>query len=295
MSGNRKPSVLKNFAIGGVSGMVATSVIQPIDYVKVQIQVRSEGVKGTRPSPFSIAKETVDKHGFTRLYAGLSSAWLRQATYSTARLGIYKSLMDWSNEKYSGSTPIWLKGLFSIAAGGLGSIFGNPADLILIRMQSDINLPVEQRRNYTGIVNAFSRIISEEGFFSLWRGCTPTIIRAMSYNFGMLGPYDQAKETLQRNFGNFSGLGPVSSIISAFFACLFSLPFDNVKTKFQKMAKGADGQYPYKNFADCFKKSLAAEGILGLYVGYFTYVMRVAPHVIITLLTIDYLTSRFNR
>lgn len=294
MTSNRKPSVAKNFAIGGIAGICATSVVQPFDYIKVQIQVRNEGQKGARPSPIAIARETVAKHGFTRLYAGLGPAWLRQATYTTARMGIYKSLMDWSNENRSGPTPLWLKALFSVTAGGLGSIVGNPADLILIRMQSDINLPIEQRRNYTGIINAFSRIISEEGFFSLWRGCTPTIARAMAYNFGMLGPFDQAKETLQRNFGNFTGLVQVSSVISAFFACLFSLPFDNVKTKFQKMAKGPDGQFPYKSFADCFKKSLLKEGVLGLYVGYFTYVFRVAPHVIITLLTTDYLTSKFN-
>jgi hypothetical protein len=29
---------------------------------------------------------------------------------------------------------------------------------------------------------------------SLWTGCTPTVIRAVVLNFGMLGPYDEAKE-----------------------------------------------------------------------------------------------------
>ena len=294
MSTDRKPSVLKNFIIGGSSGMFATSIIQPIDFVKVQIQIQGEGHKGPRPSPLAIARETISKYGVSRLYTGLSSALLRQATYSTSRLGIYKTMMDWGNIEYKGATPVWLKGLFSITAGGLGAIVGNPADLALIRMQSDHTLPVEKRRNYTGVFNALSRIVTEEGFFSLWRGCGPTVARAMALNFGMLGPYDQAKEVLQKNFGNFYGLGPVSSCIAAFFACLFSLPFDNVKTKFQKMTKGADGEYPYKNFADCFKKSLAKEGALGLYVGFFTYVIRIAPHVVITLLSIDYLNSKFN-
>jgi len=32
---------LKNFAIGGMSGMVATCFVQPIDMVKVRIQVLS--------------------------------------------------------------------------------------------------------------------------------------------------------------------------------------------------------------------------------------------------------------
>lgn len=39
MKDKYKPSILKNFALGGISGMIATSCIQPLDYVKVQLQV----------------------------------------------------------------------------------------------------------------------------------------------------------------------------------------------------------------------------------------------------------------
>jgi solute carrier family 25 oxoglutarate transporter 11 len=43
-------------------------------------------------------------------------------------------------------------------AGGLGSIVGTPADLILIRMQTDNMLPPAERRNYTSVFNAAKRI-----------------------------------------------------------------------------------------------------------------------------------------
>jgi solute carrier family 25 oxoglutarate transporter 11 len=33
-----------------------------------------------------------------------------------------------------------------------------------------------------------------------------------------------------------------------------SLPFDNAKTKLQKMTKNADGTYPYKNIFDTMGK-----------------------------------------
>lgn len=33
-----------------------------------------------------------------------------------------------------------------------------------------------------------------------------------------------------------------------------SLPFDNAKTKIQKMTKNADGTYPYKNIFDAMGK-----------------------------------------
>lgn len=68
--------------------------MQPIDYIKVQLQVVGEGVKGAKVSPFSIASETIAKHGFSTMYKGLSAALLRQATYTTARLGIFRSITD---------------------------------------------------------------------------------------------------------------------------------------------------------------------------------------------------------
>lgn len=44
--------------------------------------------------------------------------------------------------------------------------------------------------------NALSRIITEEGLLTLWRGCGPTIIRAMVVNAAQLASYSQAKQGL---------------------------------------------------------------------------------------------------
>lgn len=45
-----------------------------------------------------------------------------------------------------------------------------------------------------------------------------------------------------------------ASAIAGFSAAFCSLPFDNLKTKLQKMKAGPDGKYPYKGFFDCFTK-----------------------------------------
>ena len=73
-----------------------------------------------------------------------------------------------------------------MAAGFTGSLIANPADLALIRMQNDTTLKPEERRNYKNVVDAFSRIVKEEGVVALWRGCTPTVIRAIATNVGIL-------------------------------------------------------------------------------------------------------------
>ena len=53
-----------------------------------------------------------------------------------------------------------------------------------------------ERRNYSNVVNAFTRIAKEEGVATLWRGSITTMFRAMFLNLGMLAPYDEAKERL---------------------------------------------------------------------------------------------------
>lgn len=93
----------------------------------------------------------------------------------------------------------------------------------------------------------------------------------------------------------------LSSALSGISVALISLPFDNVKTKIMKMKKGirninlgADGKYPYSGFFNCFSKSIASEGFLGLWVGLPTYYMRIAPHAMITVLVQDFLHDIFS-
>jgi hypothetical protein len=45
-----------------------------------------------------------------------------------------------------------------------------------------------------------------------------------------------------------------SSAISGILAAWASLPFDNAKTKIQKMTVNADGTFPYKNIFDAMGK-----------------------------------------
>lgn len=68
---------------------------------------------------------------------------------------------------------------------------GSPADLSLIRMQSDSTLPAAQRRGYKNVGDALTRIIKEEGTIGLFRGAGPTVTRAMALNMGMLASNDQ--------------------------------------------------------------------------------------------------------
>ena len=292
---------IRPFLIGGLSGMVATSVVQPIDTVKVRIQILGEassktGVKANT-NPLSVGRKILVEEGLGSLYKGLSAGLLRQATYTTARLGIYSYLFE-KVKREQGSVNFTNKFFISVAAGFFGALVGNPCDLVLVRFQSDATMPVAERRNYRGLGDAFGRIVKDEGFFSLWKGSVPTIMRALALNIVMLTSNDEIKERITKS----KGLAKpdqsavfIASAISGFLSSFASLPFDNIKTKVQKQKPGPDGVLPYSNFFDCFKKSVAREGVSGLWVGFFpTYYIRIAPHIMITLIVQDFLTKTFT-
>ena len=156
---------------------------------------------------------------------------------------------------------------------------GNPADLALIRMQSDGLKPKEQRANYRSVIDALSRIAKGEGIYALWAGASPTVVRAMALNFGQLAFFSEAKTQLKaRTQLSTQTQTLTASAIAGFFASFFSLPFDFVKTRLQKQQRGPDGKLPYSSMADCFKKVTKDEGILRFYRGFGTYYVRIAPH-----------------
>jgi solute carrier family 25 (mitochondrial oxoglutarate transporter), member 11 len=288
---------IKNYVRGGFSGMFATCCIQPLDIIKVRIQLRSEAVgEGLSLSPVQVAKDLYKEGGVRNYYTGLDSALLRQATYTTLRFGFYFNLTDYMKmKKEPGANLSFLeKSLISLTAGGCASLFGTPFDLILVRMQSDGMLPVEQRRNYKNVIDACRRVPKEEGFLNLWKGATPTVIRAMAINFGMLGPYDECKERLAKYFGYTKKNYIISCAIAGFLAAFVSLPFDNVKTKLQKQKAGPDGKFQYKGVLDCMGKTLTREGFHRFWAGFPTFYIRIAPHAMISLLITDILRRWMN-
>lgn len=91
--------------------------LQPIDMVKVRLQLGAtggpvssggsgtgRGGRGTGAAPvhapalccsqFAVAGQVIKEYGVSGLYKGLSAGLLRQATYTTARLGIFNTLSE---------------------------------------------------------------------------------------------------------------------------------------------------------------------------------------------------------
>lgn len=265
----------KPFINGGLAGCIGLTIMQPVDMVKVRIQLGQGSLT-------QVVTNIFRNEGWRTFYNGWTAQMARQITYGTVRLGSF----NWMKEKYTptGSTLSFpVKVGLGLIAGTGGACAGNPAEVALIRMQADKMLPEAERRSYSNVVSAVFRIAREEGVATLWRGCAATILRASAVNGSSLATYDQTKDAVDAQMG--TKTGPVAiccaGAVAGVTAACTSMPFDFVKTQVQQMRPDASGKMPFAGMTDCAMQTLKSKGAGAFYVGFPVYVARIAPAIAI--------------
>ena len=187
-----------------------------------------------------------------------------------------------------GPLPLFKKILCSCAAGALGGVAGNPADVLNVRMQADRQLPTEQRRNYKHALDGLVRIVRDEGFAALYRGCAPNVARAVFMTAGQIATYDQAKEMVIASGLLTDGvrLHFASSLLAGLVATIVTSPMDVVKTRVMSAAPGT-----YSSTWDCVMRTLRHEGPTAFMKGFVPAYTRLGPHTILTFIFLEQLRS----
>lgn len=68
------------------------------------------------------------------LYKGITASWIREFVYSSLRLGLYEPFKEMLGETDPKKTPMWIKFTAGSLSGFVGSLIGNPTDMLKIRM-----------------------------------------------------------------------------------------------------------------------------------------------------------------
>uniref|UniRef100_A0A0A9ZE86 Mitochondrial 2-oxoglutarate/malate carrier protein n=1 Tax=Lygus hesperus TaxID=30085 RepID=A0A0A9ZE86_LYGHE len=299
MSKQETPKPMPNsikFLFGGLSGMAATMFVQPLDLVKNRMQMsKGAGGKKEYKTSFHLISAIIKNEGVVAMYNGLSAGLLRQATYTTTRLGVYNALFTHFSGTEGQAPNFAAKAGLGMVAGMCGAFVGTPAEVALVRMTSDGRLPPEQRRNYSNAFSALVRIAREEGVVTLWRGALPTMGRAMVVNAAQLASYSQAKEILM-NTGYFKEdilLHFCSSMISGLVTTIASMPVDIAKTRIQNMAI-VDGKPEFTGAIDVLSKVVRNEGVFALWKGFTPYYARLGPHTVLTFIFLEQMNTAYN-
>lgn len=159
-------------------------------------------------------------------------------------------------------------------------VLASPADLIKVRMQADGRLVGQGLPGrYTGILDAFDKIIRSEGVLGLWRGVFPNAQRAFLVNMGELSCYDQSKRFIIKHEICEDGVlaHTMASVASGLCATTLSCPADVVKTRMMNQDGCRKCNTMYRTSFDCLVKTVKFEGIMALWKGFFPTWARLGP------------------
>ena len=159
------------FVCGGLSGVLASSCIHPIDLSKVRLQLYAK-INPGKPIPgfHQVLMDMIKKDGFLSIYSGISAAVMRQCVYGTARIGLHRTFSDELQRRNNGhSLSFGMKVLSGMSSGAIAVCIGTPFDVSLVRMQADSMKAKSDQRGYKSVFDALARIAKEEGLGKLYR------------------------------------------------------------------------------------------------------------------------------
>ncbi|XP_033337330.2 calcium-binding mitochondrial carrier protein Aralar1 isoform X4 [Megalopta genalis] len=184
-------------ACAGGSQVIFTN---PLEIVKIRLQVAGEIAGGSKVRAWSVVKEL----GLFGLYKGSRACFLRDIPFSAIYFPMYAHTKTKLADEGGYNTPLSL--LFAGALAGVpAAALVTPADVIKTRLQV---VAREGQTTYNGLLDCARKIFREEGARAFWKGASARVFRS-SPQFGVtLFTY----ELLQRLFVvDFGGSRPAGS------------------------------------------------------------------------------------
>ncbi|XP_077583606.1 electrogenic aspartate/glutamate antiporter SLC25A12, mitochondrial-like [Stigmatopora nigra] len=178
---------------GGCAGGSQVIFTNPLEIVKIRLQVAGEITTGPRVNALNVVRHL----GFFGLYKGAKACFLRDIPFSSIYFSVYahtKEKLAYENGKVG---PLQL-----LTAGALAGIpaayLVTPADVIKTRLQVAARAG---QTTYSGVIDCFRKILKEEGFRAFWKGAGARVFRS-SPQFGVtLLTYELLQRWLNIDFG----------------------------------------------------------------------------------------------
>lgn len=278
-SNKNVPSILQSTVMGGTAAVFAVNFTHPIELVKSRVQVNNMGVIQT-------ISDTAKNEGIVAFWKGLPWAYCREGSYTAIRLGAYAPVRD-AIGAGAPDSPVYMKFLAGAMTGAIGSIAGNPFDVLKTLSQTNKGKSVP-------LSTLVGQMYKDQGVAGFYRGVGVNVMRAIVLNATKMGVYDVAKGQVVKSTG-WTRKDPRTAFCSSFLAGFFMTctvaPFDRVRTKLMSQPTN---EKLYTGLSDCFVKTVSQEGPLSLWRGFVPIWARFAPMATLQLLTIESLYAFFG-
>ncbi|XP_063909682.1 calcium-binding mitochondrial carrier protein Aralar1 isoform X2 [Zophobas morio] len=190
-NGNISP--LGEIISGGTAGASQVIFTNPLEIVKIRLQVAGEIAGGAKVRAWEVVKEL----GLFGLYKGAKACLLRDIPFSAIYFPTYAHTKAKFADENGYNSPISL--LVSGAIAGVPAAgLVTPADVIKTRLQV---VARTGQTTYNGVLDATRKIYAEEGFRAFWKGAIARVCRS-SPQFGVtLLTYEILQRLLYIDFG----------------------------------------------------------------------------------------------
>ena len=269
-------SVKKNAIKNSVSSVASSaSIINPTTPSATMVQSSASTLFRYR-NTWHCLSHTYQTKGFFGLYKGLSSPLVGsmfELAVLFATVGKFRQLLGESED--GPPLPVYKHALAGFGAGFIVPLILTPVELVKCRLQVQQSIRSDFK-SYNGPFDCIKQIVKSEGVQGLWRGNFGTTMRELPGNAFWFGTYEAACLLSTPRGGTKEDLTPINHMIcgaSAGVAYWTSNYWaDTVKSKIQ-----TDPKYQNAKFFNVLNNIIKAEGIRGLYRGWFVTVLRAAP------------------
>ncbi|KAG0147258.1 hypothetical protein CROQUDRAFT_656368 [Cronartium quercuum f. sp. fusiforme G11] len=156
---------------------------------------------------------------------------------------------------------------------------------LLVQNQGEMLKTGRLDKPYAGIADCFKRTYADEGLISLWRGNTANVIRyfptqalnfAFKDYFKSLFGYKKDKD----GYGLWMAGNLASGGAAGASSLLFVYSLDYARTRLANDNKSAKkgGERQFNGLLDVYKKTLASDGVAGLYRGFVPSVVGIVVY-----------------
>lgn len=270
---------------GGSAGAMEALCCQPLDTIKVRMQLsRSGSAPGTKPRGFfATGAMIVRRETPLALYKGLGAVLSGIVPKMAVRFTSFETYKNWLADKETGNTSVGNIFISGLGAGTTEAVMVvTPMEVVKIRLQAQMHSladPMEIPR-YRNAGHAVYTIIREEGFSALYRGVSLTALRQATNQGANFTAYQELKKFALKIQPELPELPSyqhmIIGLISGAMGPFSNAPIDTIKTRLQK-ATAQPGTTAFQRIAAIAGDMWRKEGFRSFYKGITPRVLRVAP------------------
>lgn len=259
---------LRRLISGAVAGAVSRTAVAPLETIRTHLMVGSSG-----QSSAEVFENIMKSDGWKGLFRGNLVNVIRVAPSKAIELFAYDTVNKRLSSKPGGESkiPIPASLIAGACAGVSSTLITYPLELLKTRLtiQGDM---------YKGLLDAFVKIVREEGPAELYRGLAPSLIGVIPYAAANYFAYDSLRKAYRRvwkkeHIGNMETLliGSAAGAISS------SATFPLEVARKHMQVGSLCGRQVYRNVIHALATILRNEGLPGLYRGLGPSCVKLIP------------------